>query len=169
MKSFVSAALIAVALYLVPITPQEVKVAEQNYNYDVESLMKQPSYEDVFLLARLLKSEAYANEMADSVATVVLNRIYDKRHPNTLEGVIFEGAGTRKVQFDGVETENFNKAPENYYINAAKNALLLYENGLYYPTDVLYYYTTAATDKDFINSMKGRHVYTIQNTTFCKR
>ena len=169
MKSLISATLIAVALYLVPLPPREVKVEEQNYNYEVNSLIKHPSYEDVYLLARLLKSEAYANEMADSVATVVLNRIYDKRHPNNLRDVIFEGAGTYKVQFDGVETDAFNRAPDDYYINAAKNALLLYENGLYYPTGVLYYYTTAATDKDFIKSMEGRHVYRIQNTTFCRR
>lgn len=168
MKSVVLSTIIAAVLYLIPLSIKELKVENQNYDHELVEI-KHPSYEDVYLLARLLKSEAYANNMADSIAKVVINRIYDEDHPSTLEGVIYQGAGTNKVQFDGINTKNFHLAPEDYYIKVARNILYLHVNNVYQPDDILFYYTTSATDQNFINSMKGKEVYIIQNTTFCRK
>jgi spore germination cell wall hydrolase CwlJ-like protein len=150
-----------------------IKVEDQQFSYDfVEVVPNEPDNEEVILLAKLLQSEAYQGEMADSIATVVLNRKYSEKYPKSIKEVIYQKTLAKKCkcwqpQFDGIQTQNFKREPRSEFVKTAYYWLKKEANSEYYPSGVFWYYTTSATDKDFVRSMNKYYKYTIQNTKFC--
>lgn len=87
---------------------------------------------DVYLLAHLIAGEAQPCDDMEQryVASVVLNRVADKRFPNSLEGVIFE-----KRQYACITDGNFYRTPTER--NWA-NARWILENGSILPQKVVW-------------------------------
>ena len=90
---------------------------------------------DVIILAHVINGEAGSNwckdEMLYGVGSVVLNRVFDKRFPNTVEEVVFQ-----KGQY------SCTRAGGGYYKEpcerAWKIAWELYENGTTWPKNVVF-------------------------------
>lgn len=170
MKQLIISITIA-ALVFFPYSDIVVVVKDQQFSYDfVEVVPKEPDNREVMLLAKLLQSEAYQGEMADSIATVVLNRKYSKKYPESIYGVIYHKTlvkGCWQPQFDGINTKSFKKEPDTIFVKTAYYWLKKEANNEYYPSGVFWYHTTSATDKKFVRSMNKYYKYTIQNTKFC--
>lgn len=89
---------------------------------------------DLYLLSHLIGGEAGANWCTDAqqlaVGSVVLNRVKDKRFPNTLAGVIYQN-GQYACTWDG----NFNRTPT---ARTVANAKYLLEHGSTLPSNVVW-------------------------------
>ena len=88
--------------------------------------------EDLYIMAHLLAGEAqpYSDEEQRYVGSVALNRVKDKRYPNTLKEVVFQ-KGQYACTWDG----NYYRTPteDNW-----RNAKWLLENGSILPDHVVF-------------------------------
>lgn len=114
---------------------------------------------DVYLLARLIHSEARGETYTGQVAVgaVVLNRVKSPSFPNTISGVIYQSNA-----FTAVADGQINLAPDNTSIRAAKDAL----NGWDPSYGSLYYYNPVKSTSKWILSRRtvvtiGNHVFAI--------
>ncbi len=114
---------------------------------------------DVYLLARLIHSEARGETYTGQVAVgaVVLNRVKSPSFPNTISGVIYQSNA-----FTAVADGQINLAPDNTSIRAAKDAL----NGWDPSYGSLYYYNPVKSTNKWILSRRtvvtiGNHVFAI--------
>tara|TARA_R110000787_G_scaffold64829_3_gene146307 strand:- start:2067 stop:2570 length:504 start_codon:yes stop_codon:yes gene_type:complete len=145
---------------------EEILIEDRVFSFGFSEQLEEPDHNEVIVLAKLLQSESFVGEMADSIATVVLNRKYSNRFPNTIKSVIFQRK-KRQPQFDGIDTENFRRKPSKVFLDVAYYWLQKEKNKNYTPTGVVWYYTTDATDLSFVRSMQKYEKYKIQNTKFC--
>lgn len=109
---------------------------------------------DVYILAHVLNGEAGSNwcsdEMIYGVGSVVLNRVKDKRFPDTIEGVVFQ-KGQYACTWDG----NYDREPSQRCWDIAWD---LYKNGTTWPENVIFQ----------AQFEQGTGVYKkIQNMYFC--
>lgn len=114
----------------------------ESFDYADEELYKEPVIGidgeiipyDVIILAHVINGEAGSNwckdEMLYGVGSVVLNRVKDKRFPNTIEEVVFQN-GQYACTWDG----NYDKEPCE---RAWRIAWDLYENGTTWPSNVIF-------------------------------
>jgi len=114
---------------------------------------------DVYLLARLIHSEARGETYTGQVAVgaVVLNRVKSPSFPNTISGVIYQ-----KNAFTAVADGQFNLAPNDTAIRAAKDAMSGWDPSY----GSLYYYNPAIATSKWILTRKvvvtiGRHVFAV--------
>lgn len=114
---------------------------------------------DVYLLARLIHSEARGESYTGQVAVgaVVLNRLKSSSFPNTISGVIYQ-----RNAFTAVSDGQINLTPNNTAIRAAKDAM----NGWDPSYGSLYYYNPAIATSKWILSRKvvvtiGNHIFAI--------
>ena len=125
-----------------------------------------PYTEEEIILARLLESECYLNDITDLywVGSVVLNRINDNRFPSTFYGVIHQ-----EGQFDGVTTPNFKRKLSSITLAASR---FLIKNGSVIDTNIVGYNNPkTATDTNHVNKyrdqikLEGKHhvFHTMEN------
>lgn len=112
---------------------------------------------DVYLLARLIHSEARGETYTGQVAVgaVVLNRVKSASFPNTISGVIYQSNA-----FTAVSDGQINLAPDSTSIRAAKDAM----NGWDPSYGSLYYYNPVKVTSKWI--LSRRTVITIGNHVF---
>jgi len=117
------------------------------------------SNSDVYLLARLIHSEARGETYTGQVAVgaVVLNRVKSSSFPNTISGVIYQ-----RNAFTAVSDGQINLTPNQTAIRAAKDAM----NGWDPSYGCLYYYNPAIATSKWILSRKvvvtiGNHVFAV--------
>lgn len=117
------------------------------------------SNSDVYLLARLIHSEARGETYTGQVAVgaVVLNRVKSSSFPNTISGVIYQ-----RNAFTAVSDGQINLTPNQTAIRAAKDAM----NGYDPSYGCLYYYNPAIATSKWILSRKvvvtiGNHVFAV--------
>ena len=117
------------------------------------------SNSDVYLLARLIHSEARGETYTGQVAVgaVVLNRVKSSSFPNTISGVIYQ-----RNAFTAVNDGQINLTPNETAIRAAKDAM----NGWDPSYGCLYYYNPAIATSKWILSRKvvvtiGNHVFAV--------
>lgn len=129
-------------------TPNEI-----NLSFDCANVLADEySYEDFYNLSHVIMGEAEGNswQLKIDVASVVLNRVEDKRFPNSIEEVIFE-PNQYACTWDG----RFYLDPNEDCYNAAR--FILY-NGSQLPEDIIYQ----------ANFPQGNYVYSsYENTYFC--
>lgn len=117
------------------------------------------SNSDVYLLARLIHSEARGESYTGQVAVgaVVLNRVKSSSFPNTISGVVYQ-----RNAFTAVSDGQINLAPDNTAIRAAKDAM----NGWDPSYGSLYYYNPAIATSKWILTRKvvvtiGNHIFAL--------
>ena len=117
------------------------------------------SNSDVYLLAKLIHSEARGESYTGQVAVgaVVLNRVKSSSFPNTISGVIYQ-----RNAFTAVSDGQINLSPNETAIRAAKDAM----NGWDPSYGSLYYYNPAIATSKWILTRKvvvtiGRHVFAV--------
>lgn len=125
----------------------------------VKSSTKGYNNNDVYLLAKLVHSEArgesYTGQVA--VAAVVLNRVKDSRFPNTIAGVIYQ-----PWAFTAVNDGQFALEPNQSAYQAARDAM----NGWDPTYGAVYYYNPKTATSSWIRSTKtvaviGQHVFSV--------
>lgn len=124
----------------------------KNKKTHIKEKNKKYTEEDVYILSHLIYGEAGSNskELKIGVGSVVLNRVKDKRFPNTIKDVVFQN-GQYACTWDG----NYNKKPNKESIEIA---IFLLENGSQYPEYVIFH-------SDFL---QGDSIYkTVENAYFC--
>lgn len=117
------------------------------------------SNSDVYLLARLIHSEARGESYTGQVAVgaVVLNRVKSASFPNTISGVVYQ-----KNAFTAVSDGQINLAPDETSIRAAKDAM----NGWDPSCGAIYYYNPKISTSKWILSRKvvvtiGNHIFAV--------
>lgn len=117
------------------------------------------SNSDVYLLARLIHSEARGESYTGQVAVgaVVLNRVESASFPNTISGVIYQSNA-----FTAVSDGQINLEPNATAIRAAKDAM----NGWDPSYGSIYYYNPAIATSKWILTRKvvvtiGNHVFAV--------
>ena len=117
------------------------------------------SNSDVYLLARLIHSEARGESYTGQVAVgaVVLNRVRSAAFPNTISGVVYQ-----KNAFTAVSDGQINLSPDETAIRAAKDAM----NGWDPSCGAIYYYNPKIATSKWILSRKvvitiGNHVFAV--------
>ena len=117
------------------------------------------SNSDVYLLARLIHSEARGESYTGQVAVgaVVLNRVKSSSFPNTISGVIYQ-----RNAFTAVSDGQINLTPNDTAIRAAKDAM----NGWDPSGGSLYYYNPRIATSKWILSRKvvvtiGNHIFAV--------
>lgn len=117
------------------------------------------SNSDVYLLARLIHSEARGESYTGQVAVgaVVLNRVKSSSFPNTISGVVYQSNA-----FTAVSDGQINLEPNTTAIRAAKDAM----NGWDPSYGSLYYYNPAIATSKWILTRKvvvtiGNHVFAV--------
>lgn len=126
---------------------------DEEYEYE-EEYAYYPSYDDydLYVLSHVIYGEASGCswDMLIAVGSVVLNRVYDSRYPDTIAGVVFQ-EGQYSCQSGG----EFYRGTDDACTEAA---IYLLENGSQLPSYVIY-------QSQFI---QGDGIYmTIGNTYFC--
>ncbi|WP_409974550.1 cell wall hydrolase [Bacillus sp. Bva_UNVM-123] len=120
---------------------------------------KSISNDEKDLLARLVyaeaKGEPYDGKVA--VALVVLNRVEDKRFPDTIKDVIYEDK-----QFQPVDNGSINKPADAQSKNAVMEALALQEQG----TKSIYFFNPDKTSDSWLRTKTVTKV--IGNHRFAK-
>lgn len=125
----------------------------------VQPVQKEPSVEtvsytdeDLYVLSHVINGEAcgYSWEHQIGVGSVVLNRVKDKRFPDTIKDVVFQ-KGQYACTWDG----NYDREPEEQAVEAAKYLL---ENGSQMPEYVLFQAEFEQANSVYIK---------IGNTYFC--
>lgn len=88
--------------------------------------------DNLYVLSHIIYAEAggCSDNHQLAVGSVVLNRVKDKRFPNTIYGVVFQ-----KGQYSPTWNGSFYKTPDK---RAVKNATYLLENGSILPEGVIY-------------------------------
>ncbi|MBQ9709031.1 MAG: spore cortex-lytic enzyme [Clostridia bacterium] len=117
------------------------------------------SNSDVYLLARLIHSEARGETYTGQVAVgaVVLNRVKSSSFPNTISGVVYQ-----RNAFTAVADGQINLEPNATAVRAAKDAM----NGWDPSYGSLYYYNPAIATSKWILTRKvvvtiGNHVFAV--------
>ncbi len=117
------------------------------------------SNSDVYLLARLIHSEARGEPYTGQVAVgaVVLNRVKSSSFPNTISGVIYQSNA-----FTAVSDGQINLSPNDTAIRAAKDAM----NGWDPSYGCLYYYNPSIATSKWILTRKvvvtiGNHIFAV--------
>ncbi|MBQ7163951.1 MAG: spore cortex-lytic enzyme [Clostridia bacterium] len=117
------------------------------------------SNSDVYLLARLIHSEARGESYTGQVAVgaVVLNRVKSSSFPNTISGVVYQSNA-----FTAVSDGQINLAPDETAIRAAKDAM----NGWDPSCGSLYYYNPKIATSKWILTRKvvvtiGNHIFAV--------
>ena len=78
---------------------------------------------DLDLLAAIIQCEAYQNyDSLLAVATVIMNRVYDSRFPNSISGVVY-AAGQFEPAFSGRLEYVLNAGPTSLSYQVAKDAI----------------------------------------------
>lgn len=90
--------------------------------------------EDFHVLSHIISAEAgnCGEEMLKAVGSVVLNRVADKRFPNTIKEVVFQ---TDPLQYGPIKDGSYYNEPTE---DALEVAEYLLENGSQLPADVIY-------------------------------
>ena len=117
------------------------------------------SSNDVTVLAKMIHGEARGEPYIGKVAVgaVILNRVKDKKFPDSVYGVCFQPGA-----FDAVSDGQYYMEPDKSSVNAAKAAI-----GGWDPTyGCLYYYNPAVATSSWIFSREtvtviGKHVFAI--------
>ncbi len=114
---------------------------------------------DVYLLAKLVHSEARGEEYIGqvAVASVVLNRVKDPNFPNSVSEVIYQ-----PYAFTAVDDGQFNLEPNEESYQAAQDAI----NGWDPSYGSLFYYNPAIATSEWIFTRQvvvtiGKHVFAI--------
>lgn len=132
------------------------------FSLDVDTAMApgegEPIYDDVYLLSRMVASEArgepYQGQVA--VAAVIVNRVQSPKFPGTVAGVLFEPAA-----FEPVLNGTFWSAPvTDEHIRAAEQAL----NGWDPSYGSLFFWNPATASSPWIWTRRiitsiGEHVF----------
>ncbi len=112
---------------------------------------------DVMVLAKMIHGEARGEPYMGKVAVgaVILNRVEDKKFPNSVHGVCFQPGA-----FDAVNDGQYYMEPDEDAVKAAKAAL----NGWDPTYGALYYWNPATATSKWIWSRKvithiGKHVF----------
>lgn len=112
---------------------------------------------DVTVLAKMIHGEARGEPYIGKVAVgaVILNRVEDKKFPNSVHSVCFQPGA-----FDAIQDGQYYMEPDQDSINAAKVALKGWD-----PTyGALYYWNPDTATSKWIHSRKiitqiGKHVF----------
>ena len=90
--------------------------------------------EDLYVLSHIISAEAgnCQEKMMLYVGSVVLNRVADKRFPDTIKEVVFQ---TDPLQYGPIEDGSYYNEPTE---DALEVAEYLLENGSQLPADVIY-------------------------------
>ena len=91
--------------------------------------------EDFYVLSHIISAEAgnCGEEMLKAVGSVVLNRVADKRFPNTIKEVVFQTKPS--LQYGPIKDGSYYNEPTE---DALEVAEYLLENGSQLPADVIY-------------------------------
>ena len=91
--------------------------------------------EDFYVLSHIISAEAgnCGEEMLKAVGSVVLNRVADKRFPNTIKEVVFQTEPS--LQYGPIKDGSYYNEPTE---DALEVAEYLLENGSQLPADVIY-------------------------------
>ena len=82
-----------------------------------------PNKSDLDLLAAIIQCEAYQNyDSLLAVATVIMNRVYDSRFPNSISGVVY-AAGQFEPVFSGRLEYVLNAGPTSLSYQVAQDAI----------------------------------------------
>lgn len=125
---------------------------EEIYEEDEDYYYQSYSDYDLYVLSHVIYGEASGCswDMLIAVGSVVLNRVYDSRYPDSIAGVVFQ-PGQYSCQSGGV----FYRDTDSICTEAA---IFLLENGSQLPSYVIY-------QSQFV---QGEGIYmTIGNTYFC--
>lgn len=142
--------LCSILLLQLPITqyPQQAMADNDTYNNN-----------DVLVLAKMIHAEARGEPYIGKVAVgaVILNRVEDKKFPNSVYSVCFQPGA-----FDAIRDGQYYMEPNQSSINAAKAAL----NGWDPTYGALYYWNPSTATSKWIWSRKiitqiGKHVFGI--------
>lgn len=143
----VSILLCTTLLVMVP-TPQQQMVSAASGTY---------SQNDVMVLAKMIYGEARGESYVGQVAVgaVILNRVKDKKFPDSVYSVCFQPGA-----FDAVRDGQYYMEPNQTSINAAKAAI----NGWDPTYGALYYWNPATATSKWIWSRTivtqiGKHVF----------
>jgi len=121
-------------------------------NVVIEPYFKDCTYEDYYLLAHIINAEAgssYVSEQcAYGVGSVVLNRVKDKRFPNTVKEVLYQPG-----QYYNGWKGNITKEPNERSWRIASD---LINNGPIFPENVVWQ----------ANFTQGRGVYLYTDTMY---
>lgn len=109
------------------------------------------SKSDLYILSHVINGEAGGSTYKDKlyVGSVVLNRVKDKRFPNTIKGVVFQ-----RQQYACTWDGNYNKKPNKDSIKAAKYLL---KNGSQLPKKVVW--QSQVKQGDGVYLKENRHYY----------
>lgn len=74
----------------------------------------------ILLLAAIINAECSncSYEEQRLVGSVVLNRLYHPNYPKTLDGVVYQGLGTKKLQFHGICNTQFKPTSKTLTVAA---------------------------------------------------
>jgi N-acetylmuramoyl-L-alanine amidase len=115
------------------------------------------SSNDVMVLAKMIHGEARGEPYVGKVAVgaVILNRVEDKKFPDSVHGVCFQPGA-----FDAVSDGQYYMEPDKEALKAAKAAL----NGWDPTYGALYYWNPATATSKWIWSRKvitqiGKHIF----------
>ncbi|MBQ5858528.1 MAG: cell wall hydrolase [Peptococcaceae bacterium] len=115
------------------------------------------SNSDVMVLAKMIHGEARGEPYVGKVAVgaVILNRVEDKKFPDSVHGVCFQPGA-----FDAVSDGQYYMEPDKEALKAAKAAL----NGWDPTYGALYYWNPATATSKWIWSRKvitqiGKHIF----------
>ena len=115
------------------------------------------SSSDVMVLAKMIHGEARGEPYVGKVAVgaVILNRVEDKKFPDSVHGVCFQPGA-----FDAVSDGQYYMEPDKEALKAAKAAL----NGWDPTYGALYYWNPATATSKWIWSRKvitqiGKHIF----------
>lgn len=123
------------------------KTSKSNKNNNKNKYSKS----DLYILSHVINGEAGGSTYKDKlyVGSVVLNRVKDKRFPNTIKGVVFQ-----RQQYACTWDGNYNKKPNKGSIKAAKYLL---KNGSQLPRKVVW--QSQAKQGDGVYLKENRHYY----------
>ena len=103
---------------------------------------------DLDLLAAIIQCEAYQNyDSLLAVATVIMNRVYDSRFPNSISGVVY-AAGQFEPAFSGRLEYVLNAGPTSLSYQVAQDAI---NGGRLAEVADCYYFLYAGTGHSGIN------------------
>ncbi len=147
LRRFISIILCTALLLMLP-TPQQQPAFAASGTY---------SQNDVMVLAKMINGEARGESYVGQVAVgaVILNRVRDKKFPDSVYSVCFQPGA-----FDAVRDGQYYMEPNQSSINAAKAAI----NGWDPTYGALYYWNPATATSKWIWSRKivtqiGKHVF----------
>lgn len=146
LRRSIAVTLCTALLLLLPMPPQPAAAASGTY-----------SQNDVMVLAKMIYGEARGESYVGQVAVgaVILNRVRDKKFPDSVYSVCFQPGA-----FDAVRDGQYYMEPNQSSINAAKAAI----NGWDPTYGALYYWNPATATSKWIWSRKivtqiGKHVF----------